>query len=305
MSNNHSLNKINLNHLLVFMAIAETRNLTQAAKMLGSEKTRVSRVLSEFENDLNTELVYRTTRDMRLTEAGEQFYIRCKRILGELEDATNQLSCKDGEVSGHIRMTAAHGISSAILPQLLKEFNKLHPNVTFEILMTQQSLNLVKEGIDLALRVGVLEDSSYKVKKIGDAYFTFAGTPVFLSNHQHMHHLKDLASIPVLALPSFNNKILLFKNAEEEEVSIKLESSICCNSPDLLLDLTLKDLGLGLVPEFMCRDHFKTGQLIRVFENWNTRPVPVSLLFHASGRKATHVSAFIAFLTFHFTNSLQ
>jgi len=304
MSNNHNLKKINLNHLLVFMAIAETRNLTQAAKLLGSEKTRVSRVLSEFENDLNAELVYRTTRDMRLTEAGQKFYLRCKNILGELEEATNQLSYKDGEVSGHIRLTAAHGISSAILPQIISEFNKLHPRVTFEIIMTQQMMNLVKEGIDLALRVGTLEDSSYKVRKIGDAHFAFAATPVFLSSHQHVHQLTDLSSIPVMALPNFNNKMLLFRNGEEE-VSIKLSSAFACNSPDLLLDMTLKDLGMALLPEFICRDHFKTGQLIRVFENWKPNPVPVSLLFHASGRKSTHVSLFIAFLSFHFSNSLQ
>ena len=288
--------KINLNHIPVFTAIVETKSLTAAARLMGYEKTRVSRILTEFENDLNTELVFRTTRDLRLTKAGQAFYNQCKKILSDLQDATNQLSYKGGEVSGHIRLTAAHGIASALLPQSIKEFNKLHPQVTFEIILTQQSLNLVKEGIDVAFRVGVLESSSYKVKRVADAQFAFAATPLFLSTNPQLQEIRDLASVPTMTLPNFNKTSLIFKKGHEE-IRLKLAALIESNSPTLILDLTMKNLGVCLLPEFICRDQFKTGQLVHLFEQWSTHSVPISLLFHASGRKDTHVSLFIAFLS--------
>jgi LysR family transcriptional regulator, regulator for bpeEF and oprC len=296
MSNNKNLSKINLNHIPVFIAIAELKSLTAAARFLGSEKTRVSRVLAEFESDLNTELVYRTTRDLRLTAQGQVFYDQCKKVISELETATNQLSRKSGEVSGHIRLTGAHGVASAVFPQTIKEFNRLYPRVTFEIILAQNSLNLVKEGIDVALRVGHLEDSSYKAKKIGDCQFAFAATPLFLSSKQPPRNIEDLATASTIALPNFDRKYLIFKKPGSE-VRLKLESHIVCNTPILALDLTLKDLGIGLLPEFICRDHFRTGQLIRMFEQWSTHSIPMSVLFHASAQRNTHISLFIAFLS--------
>jgi LysR family transcriptional regulator, regulator for bpeEF and oprC len=296
MSNNKNFRKINLNHIPVFAAIAETRSITAAARLLGAEKTRVSRILAEFENDLNAELVYRTTRDLRLTTEGERFYGRCKKILSDLEDATHGLSRGGDEATGHIRLTGAHGIASSLLPQAIKEFNKLHPRVTFEIILTQQILNLVKEGIDVAFRVGALEDSAYKSKKIGICPFAFAATPYFLSSNSPVGRIEDLSSAPTIALPSFDRRPLVFRKPGSI-ARLKLSSSIVCNSPTVILDLTLKDLGIGLLPELTCRDHFRTGRLVRIFEQWNTDPVPISLLFHASARKKTHVSLFIAFLS--------
>jgi LysR family transcriptional regulator, regulator for bpeEF and oprC len=304
MSNNQNFGKINLNHLPVFAAIAESKSLTEAARSLGSDKTRVSRILTELESDLDAELVYRTTRDLRLTEAGQLFDSRCREILSNLEEATNQLSHKGTEVSGHICLTAAHGVASALLPIAIKDFSKLYPQVTFQIILTQQSLNLVKEGIDIALRVGRLEDSSYKVRKIGNVHFAFAATPLFLSSSSPVRKIEDLGSARTITFPHFNKKPLVFK-CGGEEARVKLGSAIVCNSPDVILGLTLQEMGIALIPEFICRDHFKTGQLIRVFENWSLEPAPISLLFHTSTRKTTPVSLFIAFLSNYFGGLLR
>jgi len=296
MSNNQNLKKINLNHIPVFVAIAETKSITAAAHLLGQEKTRVSRILSEFESDLNTELVFRTTRNLRLTKRGIVFYEQCKKTLQELEEGMRILSHRGGEISGHIRLTAAHGIASALLPSVIKEFNQLHPLVTFEIILTQQELNLVKEGIDIAFRVGELENSSYKVRKIGDAQFVFVSTPSLLTSNFQFRSIEDLENISTIVLPSFNKKSLSFKNGDEA-VNLRLKNKLICNSPSLLMDLVLKDFGIGLLPEFLCRDHFKTGQLIHLFDQWHTHTVPLSLIFHASSGKNKHVALFIDLLS--------
>jgi len=300
MSINRSLN---LNHLPVFIAIAESKSLTEAARLLGQNKTRVSRILTELEADLNSELVYRTTRNLRLTGAGELFYRRCKEIVLNIDEAANQLSQKETETSGHICMTAAHGIASLLLPVVIRDFQKLYPKVTFEFRMTQQSLNLVKEGIDIALRVGILEDSSYIAKKVGNIHYTFVATPNFLKSNQ-VKKLRDVESAKTITFPHFNKKKLQFKQGSEQ-IQIRLNSTVVCNSPDLLLNFALQDLGIALLPESICRDHFRTGQLIRIFENWQTDSVPISLLFHGSDRKPKPVSIFIAFLSNYFASALD
>jgi DNA-binding transcriptional LysR family regulator len=298
MSNNKKFGKINLNHIPVFAAIAETQSLTAAARYLGSDKTRVSRILAEFERALNAQLVLRTTRDVRLTSEGERFYEQCKKILLDWENAANRLSLASDEISGHIRLTAAHGIGSLLLPRAIKAFRQRFPRVSFEVVMTQQTINLVQEGIDIALRIGPLEDSTFKVKRIGECRFIFAATPRFLSSMEPLQRIENLSMATTMAMPHFNRKTLLFKRSGVT-VRFKLNSSIVCNSPLVVLDLALQDLGIGLMPELTCRDRLKTGQLVQLFEDWSTETTPISLLFHASTRKNIHVSHFIEFLAAH------
>jgi LysR family transcriptional regulator, regulator for bpeEF and oprC len=296
MSNNSNwMKNINLNHLPVFAAIVETGSITAAAQLLGSEKTRVSRILTELEDALGTKLAYRTTRHLRITEQGQALYVRCKRIIEELEETAGQIIQQNDEISGHIRMTGAHGLVSAMLPDIIVNFSKRYPRVTFEIILTQAALNLVTEGIDLALRIGRLKDSSHRVRQIADAQFSFAATPAFLSNVPQPMELESLSKIPTLTFPHFNKKSLIVnKLGRTKEIS--LHTPILCNSPDMILNLTLRSMGVGIVPEFICRDHFKTGQLVQLFEPWSPATVPLSILFHDSSRKRKHLSIFMAFL---------
>jgi LysR family transcriptional regulator, regulator for bpeEF and oprC len=294
----------NLNHLPVFVAIAESKSLTEAAQAVRQDKTRVSRILSELEGSLNVELVYRTTRDLRLTDAGQLFYVRCKEIMTNVEDATDQLSRKETEVSGHVCLTAAHGIASVILPLALREFGKLHPQVTFEIRMTQQSLNLAKEGIDIALRVGMLPDSSYLARKIGLIRYAFVATPKFLNSYPPVRKIEDTQSAKTVTFSHFNKKALHFKKANET-LRIRLDSGITSNSPDFILSVVLQDMAMGLLPEFVCRDHVATGRLVPLFDRWQLEPVPISLLFHKSALRPAAVTAFIEFLANYFVNVLN
>jgi LysR family transcriptional regulator, regulator for bpeEF and oprC len=296
MSNNRNwLKIINLNHLPVFAAIVEAGSITAAARLLGSEKTRVSRILTDLENALGTKLAYRTTRHLRITEQGQALYGRCKRMIQDLEETTGQIIRQNAEISGHIRLTGAHGLVSAMLPDILVNFSRQHPRVTFEIILTQEALNLVTEGVDIALRIGHLGDSSHRIRRVGNARFSFAATPAFLRDVPQPMELESLSEVPTLAFPHFNKKPLTV-NKPGSTKKISLRSPILCNSPDMILNLTLKNMGVGIVPEFICRDHFKTGQLVRLFEPWSPAAVPVSILFHDSKKKGTHVAIFLSFL---------
>jgi DNA-binding transcriptional LysR family regulator len=200
-------------------------------------------------------------------------------------------------------MTAAHGIASLVLPTVIRDFQKLYPKVTFEFRMTQQSLPLAKEGIDVALRVGNLEDSSNIAVRVGNIRYAFVATPNFLKLNP-IRRLKDVESTKTITFPHFNNKRLPIKRGSEQS-QVRLNGAIVCNSPDLLLNFALQDLGVALLPESLCRDHFKTGQLIRLLEKWQINPVPISLLYRDSERKPRPLSLFIEFLSNYLATALD
>jgi LysR family transcriptional regulator for bpeEF and oprC len=287
--------RINLNHLPVFVSIVEAGSITAAARRLGSDKTRVSRILAELETDLGIQLALRTTRHLQLTEEGRALYQRCKSALEDLEEAAGQVVDRGEEVRGHIRITGAHGIISFVLPEIVQKFLQRHPKVTFDVVLAQEKLDLVKDGIDLALRIGPLEDSSYKARKLGECKFLFVATPGFLGAGSRLSAIEDLSSCPIIAFPHYSGTSFSV-SARGKSKKLRLESGIVCNSPDLILGMTLKGIGVGILPELICREYLRTGQLVQLFEPWGPTPAPISMVFHPSGRTRPHLSLFMNFL---------
>lgn len=287
--------KIDLNHLAVFNKIAESQSLTAAAKLLKQDKARLSRILAELEEAFGTKLIHRTTRQFQLTEMGMKLYREFTPALLSLRQTTSELLSKDGELHGHIRLTGAHGLFARMISPILAEFTQAHPKVTFDLVFAQQSLDLVKEGIDLAVRMGQPKDSSMIIQKIGDFSACFVASPFYIKKHSRFS-FETLNQCRLLMLESLNNKLLKIINGEESK-QIKLKGFVTCNGPDVLLDMTLQGVGVSLLPEMFIRDHIKSGALVRLFPGWITEPMPAVLL-HTYGKRSMppHIQAFSDFL---------
>lgn len=262
MNSNH---EINLNHLVTFIKIAESKNLTVAAKVLKQDKTRLSRVLKELEEMLGVELIYRTTRQFQLTEAGARLYKRCQPALLSLQNTTSELTSHDGDLKGHIRITGAHGVFSRLIPSIIADFSATHPQVTFDIVFAQQGLDIIREGIDLAIRMGQPKESG-------------------------------LRTLRLLMLESMNNKPLRLIDNKGNEEEISLTGSITSNDPDTLLAMTLKGLGASLLPEVLVQSHLQTKELVHILPAWTTHSLPISLLFANRKKIPPHIRAFANFL---------
>lgn len=302
MNNNDLLKTIDLNHLAIFTKIAESKNLTEAAKMIGQEKTRLSRILSDLESALNVELVYRTTRQFQLTESGRRLYEICKEPLSSIQAGTSDFLSND-ELHGHIRLTGAHGVFTKFITPVLEHFRQLHPRVTFEIVFAQQRLNLVREGIDLAVRMGAMQDSSLRMLKVGNIATVFAVSPKHLKDLAPLTTIEELTERRFVMLESLNDKPLTFINGEQKK-ELKLQGTVVANGPDVLLEMVLRGMGFGLLPELLCREHFATGELVPIFPEWKTEPTPVCLLFAHKKHIAPHVRVFADFLVAQLKNAL-
>ncbi len=290
-----NLEKIDLNHLAVFAKIAESGSLTKAAQNLGQPKSRVSRILSALEKDLGVQLIHRTTRYLQLTDIGQRFYDHCRGPLAGLEEATRDLSNCTEEIQGKIRITAAQDFGLALLPMMIDEFSRLYPKVFFDVNLSQESLNLVQESIDIAVRFGPLKDSGLKVHKVGDIHLALVATPEFLSSRPPLNQLSDLVEAPCLCFEASRQKGWSFTNGRERKM-IKIKPALTSNNPDFLLKMALRSRGVALLPDYLCREALKSGRLVGLFKTWRSEGIQVSLVFPYQKQLPQHLRRFTDFL---------
>lgn len=161
------MEQLDLNQIRTFVKLVQSGSFTKAAEVLRQPKSRVSRRLAALEKDLGVQLIYRTTRQFQLTETGRTYYERAQGLIDGLESLSLEVNEATTEVSGVIRVTASDDMGLKYLPIILDEFSKLYPRIRFEIVLSQAYVDLVKESVDVALRIGALKDSSLRVRKVG------------------------------------------------------------------------------------------------------------------------------------------
>src|SRR5207253_8088426 len=160
------MSSIDLNQILIFIKVVETGSFTKAAELLKQPKSRISRRLAALEKSLGTQLIYRTTRQMQLTETGKDYFRRCSPLIQDLENANNAMTTHAEEISGVLRITAPEDYGKMILAPLIDDFIKKHPKVKAEVILSGAYLDLVQESIDIAIRIGNLKDASMKSKRV-------------------------------------------------------------------------------------------------------------------------------------------
>ncbi|XGC81653.1 LysR family transcriptional regulator [Bdellovibrio bacteriovorus] len=271
------MEQLDLNQIRTFVRLVQTGSFTKAAEVLRQPKSRVSRRLAALERDLGAQLIYRTTRQFQLTEVGRSFYDRAKNLIEGLESLSSEISEGTAEVSGLLKVTASDDMGVKHLPGILDEFSRLYPQVRFELLLSQAYIDLVKESVDVAIRIGSLKDSSLRVKKIGTVKNIFIASPGFIERYRHYEDLSQIAQLPFIGMTSMQ-KIEVLKGTEGKKFSFKPNRSYSANNPAALVELALLGKGIAYVPEFLCVDHIKSGRLVHIHKNLRGAEAQVSIV---------------------------
>lgn len=294
MSNNLH-DKINLNHLCMFQKIAQCNSLTDAAKLLRIDKGRLSRILKELEQSLGITLIHRTTREFRVTPKALDFLAISEHAFQLLNEAVLELKDNTSEPEGRISITAPHGVASAFLPEVVVNYSKAHPKVQIELNFSQNLINIDRDNVDLAIRMGNLPDSSIKVRKLGEYPFKFYATPQYLATHPKPNSIEELSPDEVIVLSQIQGKRMTFKKNGQQKIK-KFNAHLSTNSPEIILDMTLQGKGIGLIPKFICGHHVSTGQLKVLFPEWSTAAVPMHLVSPSGSIQLPHVKHFADYL---------
>ncbi|MGM0593435.1 MAG: LysR family transcriptional regulator [Pseudomonadota bacterium] len=287
-----------------FVRVVECGGITPAAERMGLAKSAVSRRLAELESRLGVKLLQRTTRRISLTEDGRHFYERSRVILEELEEAEGSLSSEQQRVHGMLRVAAPLSFTVRHLTPLINAFMQRYPEVQLELDVEDRSINLLKEGVDLAIRIGKLDDSSLVARRLAPVRAVLCASPDYLARHGEPQAPRQLAEHAGLTYGhlSEQRQWTLYDSAGTAH-SIRPKTRMRVNNGDVILEAALAGLGLAVMPTFICYRELAAGRLRQVLPDYHAEASAAYALYPSRRHLPLRVRVFIDFLVEHLSES--
>ncbi|MGK0361912.1 MAG: DNA-binding transcriptional LysR family regulator [Bradymonadia bacterium] len=281
-----------LHRMAVFARVVEVGSFSGAARSLGVAKSAVSRHVGVLEDHLNVRLLNRTTRTLHLTEAGEEFYASVKSILAEADEAVRRARNVQGEMLGTLRMTMPVDFGRRfVLPHLIK-IVEAWPRLDLRLVFQDNEVDLVANGIDLAIRIGRLPDSSLVARALGPVNGKVVASPAYLAEHgtpTRVEELKDHRWI-VYSRMGPVNRVRLQSGKKVTEVSVN--PRIEADSGAAMVDVARAGLGVTMMPSWFVKDDIEAGRLVHVLPEWGNVDRKVFAVYparHLLASKIRHV----------------
>lgn len=282
-----------LKPLAMFALVVNEGNFSRAAQTLGVSRSRISEHIATLEKNLATRLLQRTTRKLTLTEDGKRLYPHAANLLKSL-DSIHELLDQE-QLSGLIRITATLGFAGKWLLPALQEFNERYPAIHFDIIISDQRLDLIEDQIDLAIRIGTLNDESFIARPLFKQELIIAASPIYLDKYGPINSINDLKKATWLLIPQLNehNKITLIKG--NKEITFKPEKFHITDSPDLRQEMTENGMGIGIIlPTMITAESQKN--FIRLCPQWHGGVLDFSLIYPSRRQVPLRTRTLIDFL---------
>jgi DNA-binding transcriptional LysR family regulator len=243
--------------MLLFAAIVREGSFTRAARQLGITKQTASERIGKLEERLGVRLLERTTRRLRVTDAGATYYERCAAIAAQIDEANSEVQQRQAEPVGLLRVSAPFLYGRRFLTPVVTDFLARYPKVRVEVVLADRRVNLIEEGFDLAIRVGALDDSSLAARKLGEGHVYYVTSPGFLAKHG-IPSARDLRATRCIGFRSFETwKIRDLQN--------KIEPVLVVNDLEVACEAAIAGVGNAPMPALVCRDAVGDGRLRVLF----------------------------------------
>lgn len=243
-----------------FVAVAETNGFTSAADKLSTSVAQVSRRVAALEERLAIRLFNRTTRKITLTEAGQLYFQQCLPLIEGLEHAELAVTQMQSNPKGMLKITAPVTYGEQYIAPLLNQFLENYPQVNIELVLTNQQLDLIDQGIDVAIRLGQLQDSRLIAKRLASRQLYICASPKYISSFGEPHSLSELKNHQCLVGSIGHWRF----NDMGVEKSMKVSGRISCNSGIVLLDAAKRSLGIVQLPDYYVKQAMESGELVEV-----------------------------------------
>lgn len=269
-----------MNNYEVFVTVVKQGSFSAAAKMLHRSPSAISKLIAQLEDKLNIQLFDRTTRTLKMTEAGELYYARAVDIVRRVKDAESELKEFSGEPSGLIRVTFPNALSSSPIIQVLADFAKRYPKVTFDVNVSVERKNLIEDNFDFAIRQGPLADSSMVAIKLFDIEPAFCASPEFIQRHGKPTSLQELLELPLLVPSNIN----LVKQAKAMQPDLDWSRfSTLHSGVDIPTFLRLAAAGFSATFCFqhMLQEYLQNGTLIDITPPPLKTRLPIFLVYQS------------------------
>jgi DNA-binding transcriptional LysR family regulator len=289
---------IDLAHLRAFARIADLRSVSGAARALGMPKSSVSRSLARLEEAVGTALIERSTRHLRLTDAGLLLHRHAARILDDVSEAENAIGGLIGKPSGTLRISVGFTFAAGPLAPMLPAFLARYPEVRVVLTVDNRPVDLLAEEIDISIRIGPLRDSELIARKLGTIELWPCASPAYLAERGAPKTVDDLAGQTIIAHTDRRIPIRL-RSPSSAVHEIEQDPGTVVPEPAVTKIMLLGGAGIGWLPDFDARDALAAGTLVRVLPEFETDSVDVHALYPSHRSLSAKVRVFIDALVAH------
>ncbi len=284
--------------LEIFARVAAAGNMSAAGRDMGLSPAVVSKRISHMEERLGARLFQRTTRQLKLTETGEGFYERVVSILADIEEAEAFVSQLNAQASGTLRITAPTAFSRLHIAPHLASFMRQHPDLTIEMHLTDAIVDIVAEGMDLAIRVAELNDSSLVARKLAPCRHVICGSPDYLDQYGRPKTLSDLSKHNCLT--TGYNQVWRFEGPDGP-AALKVSSNLRSNCSDVVREAVLSGMGIAMRSTWEISEELKAGRLEVVLPEYHeTSGVAVFAVYPCRQFVPAKLKFFVEFLAHHY-----
>jgi len=278
-----------------FVQVVDSGSYTKAAQQLGLHKATVSQQIQQLEDKLGTRLLARTTRSVSPTAEGQSFYQHAGSILQQLDEAEAMLRKGGSTAAGHLRVDVPVAMGRLVFAPEIRAFLERYPKITLELGCTDRSTDLVKDGVDIALRGGALPESSLAARRVGELRFALCAAPRYIEQHGLPAEPEDLVKHQQIGyLLASTAKLRPVQLARDgRSVALDVRAPFVTTDSAAVLSSGLDGLGLVVLAEFVASHHLASGALVRVLPGWQCPSLPLHLVTPTARKRAARVQAFM------------
>ena len=281
----------------VFCSVIEAGSFVAAAERTGLSTTAVSRFVAQLEAHLNVRLLHRTTRRMSPTDEGFAYFERCTQLLADLEDAEASVAGEARRPRGRLRLTAPIALATLRLAPAFAEFGQAYPEITLDIVLSDNVADFAEEGLDLAIRVGRVGSDNLVARHIGDTALLVAAAPEYLARAGEPAHPGDLSRHACFTYSyAASGNQWHFENTDGKTAEVRVGGPVNANNGMLLAEMAAAGAGIVQAPCFILAPLLASGRLARVLPDWTLRRLPIHVVYPTRRHLSAKVQAMTAFL---------
>ena len=280
-----------------FCAVVEAGGFSSAARKTDLSKNLLSKYVAQLENSLNTRLLNRTTRHVSTTAAGQAYYERCKPILSELDELESLMLDSHSQPRGELRITAPLSFAELHMMPVIAQLSRDYPELEINLLLSDRMVDIIDMGIDVAIRIGELPDTSLVARKIAPAHTRICASPDYIKQHGLPQTPQDLQQHPCIFDTNITSRKQWQYEYQGHSQTIKLNGSISVNSVLAVKELILENMGIGLCPDFVISDDIEKGRIQTMLDDYNFYQLNLYAVYphrrHLSGKVRVFIDALL------------
>ena len=288
-----------LHLMIVFVSVVETEGFASAARKLRISPPAVTRAITELETQLGVKLLNRTTRYVRVTEAGQKYYEDSKRIIVMVEEANDAVVGNNAEPKGHISITASVLFGRLYVMDGVIKYLQRYSDMKVDALFVDRVVNMIEEGVDVAIRIGELPDSSYRAIKVGEVRRVLCASPQYLKEYGLPRRPEDLHRHKIILARGLNPSDEIKFDHGGKELVVKVQPSLTVSDNDAASKAAVSGIGITRLLSYQVAENLKKGDLKIVLGEFESKSVPVYVV-HREGRySSARIKTFVDLISEH------